>query len=274
MQLQLKLKIPIEKLALKFHPDRNKSSDAEEKFKEISEAYAVLSDSEKRNRYDKYGHVGSDEVFRGSESNFEEIFKDMGFGGFAKTIFEQMFGGKQGSNFGDDPFGGFSFNIGGRSRRGRDLLYDIDLSLEDILNGKQEEIELPKLEKCNSCNGIGSAQGTSPRICNICNGQGQTRNVYNQNQFSTFISLETCNTCKGKGHIIDNPCNTCKGKGHIKKNKKVKIKIPAGIEDGTTLQVSGEGEFSGKRTSRRFINSYPHKSSYFIRKIRRRKYSL
>ena len=232
------------KLALKFHPDRNKSPEAEEKFKEISEAYAVLSDNEKRKRYDKYGHVGPDEAFRGSESNFEEIFKDMGFGGFAKTIFEQMFGGRQGANFGNDPFEGFSFNIGGRSKKGRDLLYDVDLSLEDILKGKQEEIELPKLDKCNACNGIGSAKGTNPKVCSTCNGQGQTRNVYNQNQFSTFISLETCTTCKGKGRIIDNPCNICHGSGSIKRNKKVKIKIPAGIEDGTTLQVTGEGEFS------------------------------
>jgi len=234
------------KLALKFHPDRNKSPDAEEKFKEISEAYAVLSDDEKRTRYDTYGHVGSDDAFRGSEANFEEVFRDMGFSGFAKTIFEQMFGGRGGGGGfgGSDPFGGFSFNIGGNRRKGRDILYDMEFSLEDVLHGKNDEIELPKFEKCNNCDGTGAAHGTKPRTCNTCNGQGQTRRVYNQNRFSTFISLEPCQTCNGKGQVIDKPCNNCLGSGKIKQNKKLKINIPAGVEDGMTLQLTGEGEYS------------------------------
>lgn len=233
------------KLALKFHPDRNKSPGAEEKFKEISEAYAVLSDDEKRKRYDTYGHVGADDAFRGSEANFEEVFRDMGFGGFAKTIFEQMFGGRGGGGFeGSDPFGGFSFNVGGNRRKGRDVLYDMELSLEDVLEGKKDEIELPKFEKCNSCDGTGAARGTKPRTCNTCNGQGQTRRVYNQNRFSTFISLEPCQVCNGKGQVIDKPCNNCLGSGKIKQNKKIKVNIPAGVEDGMTLQLTGEGEYS------------------------------
>jgi molecular chaperone DnaJ len=233
------------KLALKFHPDRNKAPGAEEKFKEISEAYAVLSDDEKRKRYDTYGHVGADDAFRGSEANFEEVFRDMGFGGFAKTIFEQMFGGRGGGGFeGSDPFGGFSFNIGGNRRKGRDVLYDMELSLEDVLEGKKDEIELPKFEKCNSCDGTGAARGTKPRTCNTCNGQGQTRRVYNQNRFSTFISLEPCQVCNGKGQVIDKPCNSCLGSGKIKQNKKIKVNIPAGVEDGMTLQLTGEGEYS------------------------------
>jgi molecular chaperone DnaJ len=234
------------KLALKFHPDRNKAPGAEEKFKEISEAYAVLSDDEKRKRYDTYGHVGADDAFRGSEANFEEVFKDMGFGGFAKTIFEQMFGGRGGGGGfeGSDPFGGFSFNIGGNRRKGRDVLYDMELSLEDVLEGKKDEIELPKFEKCNSCDGTGAARGTKPRTCNTCNGQGQTRRVYNQNRFSTFISLEPCQVCNGKGQVIDKPCNSCLGSGKIKQNKKIKVNIPAGVEDGMTLQLTGEGEYS------------------------------
>ena len=233
------------KLALKFHPDRNKSPGAEEKFKEISEAYAVLSDDEKRKRYDTYGHVGADDAFRGSEANFEEVFRDMGFGGFAKTIFEQMFGGRGGGGFeGSDPFGGFSFNIGGNRRKGRDVLYDMELSLEDVLEGKKDEIELPKFEKCNNCDGTGAARGTKPRTCNTCNGQGQTRRVYNLNSFSTFISLEPCQVCNGKGQVIDKPCNNCLGSGKIKQNKKIKVNIPAGVEDGMTLQLTGEGEYS------------------------------
>ncbi|HZB16004.1 MAG TPA: molecular chaperone DnaJ [Nitrososphaeraceae archaeon] len=231
------------KLALQYHPDRNKSPGAEEKFKEISEAYAVLSDDEKRKRYDTYGHVGAEEVFRGSEANFDEVFKDMGFGGF-RDIFEQIFGGGGRGGFGsarNDPFG-FGFSFGGGRRKGRDIIYDVELSLEEVLKGRKDEIELPKLEKCSNCGGSGSAPGTKPRKCSVCNGQGQTRRVYSQNRFSTFVSLEPCRTCQGQGEIIDKPCTVCSGSGRFKKNKKLKLEIPAGVEDGMTLQLQGEGE--------------------------------
>jgi molecular chaperone DnaJ len=231
------------KLALQYHPDRNKSPGAEEKFKEISEAYAVLSDDEKRKRYDTYGHVGAEEVFRGSEANFDEVFKDMGFGGF-RDIFEQIFGGGGRGGFGsarNDPFG-FGFSFGGGRKKGRDIIYDVELSLEEVLKGRKDEIELPKLEKCSNCGGIGSAPGTKPRKCSVCNGQGQTRRVYSQNRFSTFVSLEPCRTCQGQGEIIDKPCTVCSGSGRFKKNKKLKLEIPAGVEDGMTLQLQGEGE--------------------------------
>jgi len=231
------------KLALQYHPDRNKSPGAEEKFKEISEAYAVLSDDEKRKRYDTYGHVGAEEVFRGSEANFDEVFKDMGFGGF-RDIFEQIFGGGGRGGFGsarNDPFG-FGFSFGGGRKKGRDIIYDVELSLEEVLKGRKDEIELPKLEKCSNCGGSGSAPGTKPRKCTVCNGQGQTRRIYSQNRFSTFVSLEPCRTCQGQGEIIDKPCAVCKGSGRLKKNKKLKLEIPAGVEDGMTLQLRGEGE--------------------------------
>jgi molecular chaperone DnaJ len=231
------------RLALQYHPDRNKSPGAEERFKEISEAYAVLSDDEKRKRYDTYGHVGAEEVFRGSEANFDEVFKDMGFGGF-RDIFEQIFGGGGRGGFGsarNDPFG-FGFSFGGGRRKGRDIIYDVELSLEEVLKGRKDEIELPKLEKCSNCGGSGSAPGTKPRKCSVCNGQGQTRRVYSQNRFSTFVSLEPCRTCQGQGEIIDKPCTVCSGSGKFKKNKKLKLEIPAGVEDGMTLQLQGEGE--------------------------------
>ena len=231
------------KLALQYHPDRNKSPGAEEKFKEISEAYAVLSDDEKRKRYDTYGHVGAEEVFRGSEANFDEVFKDMGFGGF-RDIFEQIFGVGGRGGFGsarNDPFG-FGFSFGGGRKKGRDIIYDVELSLEEVLKGRKDEIELPKLEKCSNCGGSGSAPGTKPRKCSVCNGQGQTRRVYSQNRFSTFVSLEPCRTCQGQGEIIDKPCTVCSGSGRFKKNKKLKLEIPAGVEDGMTLQLQGEGE--------------------------------
>src|SRR5918996_2860172 len=229
------------KLALQYHPDRNKSPGAEERFKEISEAYAVLSDDDKRKRYDTYGHVGTEEVFRGSEANFEEIFKDMGFGGF-RDIFEQFFGSRGGFGRGSsDPFG-FGFNFGGGRQKGRDILYDIDLSLEDVLKGKKDEIELPNLDRCTNCSGTGAAPGTKPRKCTVCNGQGQTRRVYSQNRFSTFVSLEPCQTCRGQGEIIDKPCKVCDGSGKVRINKKLKLEIPSGVEDGMTLQLRGEGE--------------------------------
>jgi len=232
------------KLALQYHPDRNKTPGAEEKFKEISEAYAVLSDEEKRKRFDTYGHVGAEEVFRGSEANFDEVFKDMGFGGF-RDIFDQIFGGRAGGGgFGaaaGDP-SGFGFSFGGGRRKGRDLLYDVELTLEEVLKGRKDEIELPKLERCNTCGGSGASPGTKPRKCSVCNGQGQTRRIYSQNRFSTFVSLEPCQTCGGQGEIIDKPCNKCDGSGKVRKNKKIKLEIPAGVEDGVTLQMRGEGE--------------------------------
>jgi molecular chaperone DnaJ len=237
------IKSAYRKLALQYHPDRNKSAGAEEKFKEISEAYAVLSDDEKRKRYDVYGHVGTEDAFRGSEANFDEIFRDIGFGGF-RDIFEQIFGGRGGfggMGRGSDPFG-FGFNFGGSRRKGRDILYDVELSLEEVLKGRKDEVEIPKLENCGNCNGSGAAPGTKRRKCNVCNGQGQTRRVYSQNRFSTFVSLEPCQACRGQGEIIDKPCNVCNGSGKVRKTKKLKLEIPSGVEDGMTLQLRGEGE--------------------------------
>ena len=237
------IKSAYRKLALQYHPDRNKSAGAEEKFKEISEAYAVLSDDEKRKRYDVYGHVGTEDAFRGSEANFDEVFRDIGFGGF-RDIFEQIFGGRGGFGGiggGSDPFG-FGFNFGGSRRKGRDILYDVELSLEEVLKGRKDEVEIPKLENCGNCNGSGAAPGTKPRKCNVCNGQGQTRRVYSQNRFSTFVSLEPCQACRGQGEIIDKPCNVCNGSGKVRKTKKLKLEIPSGVEDGMTLQLRGEGE--------------------------------
>jgi molecular chaperone DnaJ len=226
------------KLALQYHPDRNKDKAAEERFKEISEAYAVLSDDEKRKRYDTYGHVGPEEVFRGSEANFEEIFRDMGFGGF-RDIFEQFFGGRRGF-FGDDLFG---FGFGGR-RKGRDIVYDMELTLEDVLRGRKEEVDVPRMGRCDECGGTGAAPGTKPRKCTVCNGQGQTRRVYSQNRFSTVVTMEPCRTCRGSGQIIERPCGNCRGTGRAKQVKKIKLEIPPGVEDGMALQMRGEGEMS------------------------------
>ena len=231
------IKASYRRLALKYHPDRNKEPGAEEKFKEISEAYAVLSDDEKRKRYDIYGHVETGEAFRGAEANFEEVFRDMGFGGF-QSIFEQFFGRGGFGGFGAGDFFGF-----GR-RKGRDLIYDMEMTLEDVLRGKKEDVEVPRLAKCDSCGGTGAAEGTKPRRCNVCNGRGQTQRVYNQSRFSTFVSVEPCRTCQGKGEIIDRPCEACSGSGKTQKMRKLKIEVPPGVEDGMAMQLRGEGEDS------------------------------
>ena len=227
------------KLALQYHPDRNKEPGAEAKFKEISEAYAVLSDDDKRKRYDTYGHVEQEEVFRGSQANFDEVFRDMGFGGF-QSIFEQMFGRGRGG-FGEDLFGGFG-GFGGGQRKGRDIVLDAQLELVDVIKGRKQEIEIPRMEKCDECGGSGAAPGSKPRKCNVCNGAGQVRRVVNQNRFSSTMYVEPCRTCRGQGTIIDKPCEQCNGSGRTRKNRKLKIDIPAGVEDGMALQMRGEGE--------------------------------
>jgi molecular chaperone DnaJ len=226
------------KLALQYHPDRNKDRAAEEKFKEISEAYAVLSDDEKRKHYDTHGQVGPEEVFRGSEANFDEVFRDMGFGGF-RDIFEQFLGGgRRGGFFGDD-----LFSFGGR-RKGRDIVYDMELTLEDVLKGRKEQVDVPRMGRCDTCGGTGAAPGTKARKCTVCDGQGQTRRVYSQNRFSTFVTMEPCKTCQGRGQIIDRPCGSCKGAGRARQVKKIKLDIPPGVEDGMAYQLRGEGEVS------------------------------
>jgi molecular chaperone DnaJ len=249
------------KLALQYHPDRNKDPTAEEKFKELSEAYAVLSDDEKRKRYDIYGHVGAEEAFRGSEANFEEIFRDAGFGGF-RDIFDQLFG-RRGGFFGDDLFGfGFGGGGGGSRRRGRDIVYDMELTLEDVLKGKKEEVEVSRFDRCKECGGSGAAPGSKPRKCTVCGGQGQTRRVYSQNRFSTIVTMEPCRTCQGQGQIIDRPCTNCNGSGRAKQVKKIKLEIPPGVEEGMAFQLRGEGEMSeagisGDLIVRLHIKSHP-----------------
>ncbi|MFQ5969266.1 MAG: molecular chaperone DnaJ [Nitrososphaerales archaeon] len=229
------------KLALKYHPDRNKSSDAEEKFKKISEAYAVLSDDEKRQIYDRYGREGitgrytAEDLFSGAEFNFEEIFKDLGFdfagsGGF-RNIFDVFFG--------REPFGGFGF---ARTRKGEDIGYDATITLEDVLHGKQQEIEVSKIGRCDNCNGSRAMPGTKPRVCSICNGQGQVKRVLEQSKFRTFVTIEPCRTCQGRGSIIEKPCNVCQGRGQVRIPKKIRVSIPAGAEDGSVIRIAGEGE--------------------------------
>ena len=182
------IKSQYRKLALKFHPDRNKSKEAPEHFKEISEAYAVISDPEKKKIYDQYGHAGvdgrysTDDIFQGASANFSDIFGRSG-GGF-DSIFESIFG--RGGGFGE------------QQQRGSDLLYQTLITLEDVLTGKKMEIELNKIIECNICNGSGCKPGTRQRTCNICNGQGQVRKSRSMG-FASFVTVEQCSSCRGKG---------------------------------------------------------------------------
>ena len=214
------------KLALQFHPDRNKAPEAEARFKEISEAYAVLSDDEKRRQYDAYGREGvyqrysQEDIFRGAD--FGEFFRGMGFGGF-NDIFSQFFGGG-----------------GGGPRRGEDLTYHLQLNLEDIVQDSSREIEIPRSEVCSTCNGSGARPGTTPQRCGTCGGTGQVQKVQSAG-FARLVRITACGKCGGRGYLVDNPCRDCRGRGTVERTRKIRIMIPAGVEDGHTLRLRGEG---------------------------------
>jgi molecular chaperone DnaJ len=218
------------KLALQYHPDRNKAPDAEGRFKEISEAYAVLSDDEKRQQYDRLGHAGFDQryttedIFRGAD--FESIFRDIGFGFNFGDIFGSIFGG---GNFEE------------RVARGRDLGYDLDITLEEASTGTEKEIDVPRIEKCEICGGTGASPGTSRRTCPKCKGTGKIQNVTRSN-FGMFVRVTPCSACGGRGSIIESPCRNCRGTGLAKRERKITVRIPAGIDEGYELRLRGEGE--------------------------------
>ncbi len=225
------------KLALQYHPDRNKSSGAEEKFKEISEAYAVLSDAEKRQQYDTYGHAGigerytNEDLFR--DVDFNDIFRDLGFG----------FGGGFGGIF-DTLFGPGARGQGGRGRsRGSDLQYNLEITLEQAAKGLSTEVNVPREEICDVCQGSGAAPGSSVKTCNQCGGTGQVQHVQ-ASGFSRLIRIETCNVCRGQGKIIERPCPECHGARIVRKRRKITVKIPPGVDTGSSLRLRGEGEAS------------------------------
>jgi len=221
------------KLAMQYHPDRNKAPDAEEKFKELSEAYAVLSDPEKRSQYDQLGHAGFDQryttedIFRGTD--FESILRDLGFGSGLRDIFGGFF------------FGDRDFEEEEQIMRGRDLGYDLEVTLEEAAKGAEKEMEIPRTEKCEVCGGTGASPGTSPRVCPKCKGTGKVQNV-NRNAFGMFVRVIPCPTCGGRGKIIDSPCRNCRGSGRVRVERRITVKIPVGIDEGYQIRLQGQGE--------------------------------
>lgn len=212
------------KIALQYHPDRNPGDKvAEEKFKEAAEAYAVLSDSSKRAQYDQFGHSLGGRGFQGFEG-FEDNFR--GFGDVFGDIFEDFFG-----------VGGGRGRGAGRGRRGSDLEMGVQLTLDEVLKGKSVDLDIPRKETCSECAGEGAEKGSKKTTCKDCGGHGEVRVSQ-----GFFTMRRTCPRCHGEGERIEKPCHVCHGEGRVKKTRKLSIKIPPGVETGTRLKVSGEGE--------------------------------
>ena len=232
------LKKAYRKMAVKFHPDKNPGDkEAEERFKELGEAYEALSDPQKRAAYDQYGHAAFDGRSRGFGG------AGRGGGGFHDPfdIFREVFGGGGGGGGGgsifEDLFGGGGRRDPSGPQRGSDLRYDLELSFEEGAMGCDKEIPVTKLDACNLCNGSGASPGTNMRTCSTCGGRGQV--VSSRGIFSI---AQTCSACEGVGKTVEKPCTKCRGAGRVEKTKKIKLKIPAGVDTGARLRSSGNGE--------------------------------
>lgn len=215
------LKKAFRRLAMKYHPDRNPDdAEAEAKFKEAKEAYEVLCDQNKRAAYDQFGHAGVDQAGMGGARG------GAGFGDIFEDIFGDIFGG-----------GGRRGGGGTRAYRGSDLQYNLELSLEEAVAGKEVDIRIPAMKTCETCSGTGAKKGTHPQTCSTCHGQGQVRI-----QQGFFSIQQTCPQCHGNGKVITDPCPECHGQGRIEEHKILSVKIPAGVDTGDRIRLSGEGE--------------------------------
>lgn len=237
---EAEIKKAFKKMARKYHPDLNRDDPktAEAKFKEVNEAYEILSDPQKKAQYDQFGHAAFDGT--GGMGNGGGMGGFGGFGGFGNgaeggfgDIFDMFFGGG-----------------GGRSRRpgperGNDLRYDLEITFEEAAFGKEVELNIPRTENCPTCHGTGAASGTQPEECPQCHGSGQVQFAQNT-PFGRVVNSRTCNQCGGTGKIVKSPCKDCKGKGTKHVHRKINVKIPAGVDQGSRIRVSGGGE-AGKR---------------------------
>ena len=241
------LKAAFRRLARQYHPDVNKEADAEERFKEINEAYAVLSDPEQRAAYDRFGHAGVRGP--GGTPNINVDFND-----FA-DIFGDLFG-----------FGGFgrsSRRSRNAPRRGADLQYRLDLSFEDAVFGVEKEIEVTRDEVCATCSGSGAEPGTTPVRCTTCNGAGEVRQV-RQTILGSMVQVSTCPACNGAGETIATPCHTCQGRGQERRTRKKIVAIPAGVDTGTQIRLAGEGQPG--------VNGGPNGNLYIAIQVKAHKY--
>ncbi len=229
------MKSSYRKLAMQYHPDKNKAPDAEEKFKEISEAYAVLSDDNKRQQYDQFGHSGidqrysQDDIFRGV--NFEDILRNIGI------VWHNFRGGGSGGVSGGGRYDG--------PTRGPDILYTLTIDLEDAANGKVVVLDVPRTDVCSACNGSRAKPGTYPKECSICKGSGQISSTRFM-PFGRVVTTSPCGTCQGVGKVVDSPCETCRGIGTIQKIRKIEVKILPGVDNGSRLRILGEGDLGKK----------------------------
>jgi molecular chaperone DnaJ len=236
------IKQAFRRLARQFHPDVSKEPDAEERFKEVNEAYGVLSDPQKRAQYDRFGRAGLGDL--GGMPDFTMDFAD---------LFEEL-------------FGSFGFSTGRRSRRtprrGRDLQMQVDLTFEEAIFGVEKEIEFSRDEQCSTCGGSGAEPGTSPQRCQTCGGQGEVRQV-RQTFLGSLVQTATCPTCNGRGQVITSPCHTCHGGGLEHKKVTKKVQIPSGVDSGTQVRLAGEGQpgtYNGPAGSLYLVlNVKPHK---------------
>ena len=229
------IKSAYRKLAKKYHPDLNPgNAEAEAKFKEVNEAYGVLSDADKRAKYDQYGTADPQAGFGGGFSGGFGGFGGGGFSGGFEDIFENIFGGFSGSRRSNNA-----------PEQGRDLRVDIELTFEEAAFGTKKEINLTREESCDECGGSGAAKGTTAEVCQACHGSGQVRTTQNT-VFGSFSSTQQCTACHGTGRIIRTPCKKCGGKGRIRRARRISINVPAGIDNGQAITLRGEGE-QGKR---------------------------
>ncbi len=248
------IKTAYRKLALQYHPDRNKDSGAGERFKEISEAYAVLSDAQKRAQYDQFGHAGFDRMYSQEDIfrnvNFEDVFREFGFG-------------DSGGSFGGDIFESFFGMGGGGRRRNNDLRYDVQITLEQAGTGIEQEVMVPRNGPCGECRGTGSLGGKRV-TCSKCGGRGKVRSARRMG-FAQFMTVSDCEKCGGTGSIPEKPCKKCGGSGSIRREDRITVKIPAGIEDGAYLRLSGQGNYDGGESGDLYVVVHVAPHEFFKR---------